>query len=165
MKKEVLWRNSSIQMAVLAGLAAAVAAYLILTAGVFTKGKTTNIEKNVLSARNGQRQSQGLATGSQVRNETRMLTALRISDYEILRPRLRKGIRVNIICGYGENQNMGPQEKTILENVLVAEVPLSSGSRLSSREQGILIETTKEESERLASIASAEPLRIVIKED
>jgi hypothetical protein len=163
MEKKPFWRNSSWQLAIIAGLAAAIAAYLILAPGVLNgvigkanDGKTTTKKRGEVE--NHTKRLTGRESG-----EEKMLTALRIADYEILKPRLKKGVRVNIISGYGEAQNAGPQGETILENVLIVEVPLNSSSRLSPREQGVLIEITKEESVRLAAAAGAESLRIMIK--
>ncbi len=162
MKKESIWRNSSMQMAVLAALAASIAGYLIFSSGAFSNGKPVAAGKKALIA---EKVIQRPAVDGKPRNEQKMLMALRISDYEILKPRLKKGLRINIIYGEGPSQDNGLRGKTILEDILVAEVPPNSSSRLSSGEQGILIEITKEDGERLAGIAGLEPIRILIKGD
>jgi hypothetical protein len=165
MKKEAFWRNTSLQMAILAGLAVAIATYLILTSGVFA---TRNISSNAQKSKPKKGrivEKNEITDGVQTEKKSRVLMALRISDYEVLKPRLRKGAKINIIYGYGEGRNSNTQVRTFMENVLIVEVPPSSNSRLSAEEQGILIEVSKEESERLASLTTAEPLRIVIKED
>jgi hypothetical protein len=162
MKQETFWRNPALQMAGLAGLAVAIAAYMILSTNLSIGVSAKPKERQKQTTKAGRQQTSAQSLGNLADNKTRVLAAIRIADYEILRPRLKKGVRVNILCGYEGSQGLSQPGKTILENVLVVEVPGSSNSRLSPNEQGVLIEISRGEADQLVSQASAEPLRVLI---
>ncbi len=151
--------NTSLQLAVLAALAASIAAYMILSSGIAAKPAQSTIKNHSKTKRTPIKQREI----SERVNEEKMLTGLRISDFEILRPRLKKGTRIDIYQGYNNAQDTVSMGQSILENILVVEIPVKSDSKLSG-EQGILIEVSGEECKRLISMSSSEPLRIVIKE-
>jgi hypothetical protein len=165
MKKEKFWRNPSTKMALLGGLAAAITVFTFLSAGSSTVRQTGAPSGKEPAIQSETQTKKSAPSQKQVSSESRILMALRIADYEILRSRLKKGVRVTVFWGYEQNRNQEEKDKMVLENVLIAEVPLNSATRLPSREQGILIEATKEEAEQLARLADTEPLRIVIQKD
>lgn len=159
MNKTIWWRNRSLTFALIAGLAALLSIYGLLTTVVGARGQERDkITRKHLVARG--KDDRPLNAVERKKNG-RVFAALVVDDYEILKTFLRKGARINVIqCGTAGGEDIG-DAKTILKDVLIAEVPTPARNQ-SIKSAGILIDITSEESEQLAAYANSGKLKIVI---
>jgi hypothetical protein len=160
MIKIAWWRNRSISFALIAGIAAALFVYGFLASvtGASVRDKYTPVDKSKSATIIEEKMSNKASTGQA---SDRVFAALAVDDFDILKTCLKKGARINIIhtnvVERGEERNA----ETILKDVLVAEVPKSSKAS-SMKSQGILIDISTADSERLAACSDKGRLKVVI---
>jgi hypothetical protein len=152
--------NTTILPAIISGLCAAIAAYLLI--GIISNAKQADNQVNKLYSGISKPASE---TPSEVNKELAkgyVLAALPVSDLAILKQRFKKGTRVNVIGVEAKSISTTSNTRTILKNIEVLEAPTADTSAFKENDSSLIVLMRIDECERLYDFLSNGTIRVVI---
>lgn len=152
--------NSTILPAVISGLCAAIAAYLMI--GLITNSKQANISENKMSSGISKCTSESSSDVNKKLAKGYVLAALPVSDLAVLKKKLQKGTKVNVIGVEPKNLTGAANARTILTNIEVFDVPTDSASSIRETDSSLIVLMSIEECERLFGFLAEGTIRVVI---